>query len=384
MTSITPAASRVGRFARGFRRIESLGGGDDYENGLLLVDSTEIVPAPFASKLNGSLSPGSVGSSRSGRTTMPHRFILVAAVFWSASAFAQRTSLLEDQALEAIVAETSGALALSHFRELLAYSGFAPSKGSEDTAAYIADRARAWGLEDVRIEEFPSDGETFFWSFRSEPWWEGKRGELRLLDAETGESTERLASFGVHRIVLGRFSRSATTETDLVDVGSGVRPEDYAGKDVRGKIVLASGPPGAVHARAVWEHGAQGVVVYRTQDHVERPELIGSAVIEPFLGPNGEPPGFLFSLSYRTGKALSERLRAGEKLRARAEVDAESRAGHYSQVHAVLRGTEPALPEVWIQAHTNHRNTGGGNNLTGLGATLDLARSLSTLVSAGR
>jgi Zn-dependent M28 family amino/carboxypeptidase len=53
-------------------------------------------------------------------------------------------------------------------------------------------------------------------------------------------------------------------------------------------------------------------------------------------------------------------------------------------VQAVLKGTEPELPEVWIQAHTNYRNTGGGNNLTGLGATLDLARSFSSLVSTGK
>ncbi|HEY7700521.1 MAG TPA: hypothetical protein VIE88_18985, partial [Vicinamibacteria bacterium] len=162
------------------------------------------------------------------------------------------------------------------------------------------------------------------------------------------------------------------------------RPKDYQGKDLRGKIALASGPAGAVHARAVWEHGASGVVVYRMADHVERPHLIGSAVIEPFLGPRGEAPAFAFSLSYAVGKALSDRLRAGEMLKVRAEVEAETRAGHYSQVQAIIRGTEPGLPEVWIQAHDNYRNTGGGNNLTGVGATLDLARSLAKLVSDGR
>jgi len=300
------------------------------------------------------------------------------------AASAQHSSLLEDEALEAIIAETSGALALSHGRNLLAYSGFAPSLGSEQIADYLAAKAREFGLEDVRVEEFPSDGQEFFWAFRTEPWWEAKKGELLLLDGDTGETRERLASFDVHRIVLGRFSRSASVAAELVDVGSGVRAEDYQGKDLRGKIALASGPAGAVHARAVWEHGASGALVYRMADHVERPHLIGSAVIEPFLGPKGEPPAFVFSLSYRMGKALSERLRAGETLNVRAEVEAETRAGHYSMVQALLQGTEPGLAEVWVQAHTNYRNTGGGNNLTGLGATLDLARSLSTLVSTGR
>ncbi len=309
--------------------------------------------------------------------------MFLALTLFSTAVSAQHSSLIEDEALEAIISETSGALALSHFRDLLAYSGFAPSLGSEQTADYVAAKAREFGLEDVRIEEFPSDGQKFFWAFRTEPWWEAKKGELLLLD-ETGETEERLASFDVHRIVLGRFSRSASVTAELVDVGSGLRPEDYQGKDLRGRIVLASGPAGPVHARAVWDHGASGVLVYRTADHIERPQLIGSAVIEPYLGPGGEPPAFVFSLSYRMGKTLSERLGAGEALKVRAEVEAETRAGHYSMVQAVLPGTNPELPEVWVQAHTNHRNTGGGNNLTGLGATLDLARSLSTLVSAGR
>jgi hypothetical protein len=312
------------------------------------------------------------------------RSVLIVLTLFAAAASAQHSSLIEDRALEAIISETSGAKALSHFKNLLTYSGFAPSLGSEQTADYIAARARGFGLEDVRIEEFPADGQKFFWAFRTEPWWEAKKGELLLLDPRTGETRERLASFDVHRIVLGRFSRSASIEAELVDVGSGVAPEDYQGRDVKGKVALASGPAGPVHARAVWEYGASGVVVYRMADHVERPHLIGSAVIEPFLGPRGEPPAFLFSLSYRMGQELSDRLRAGETLKVRAEVEAETRAGHYSQVQAVLKGTEPELPEVWVQAHTNYRNTGGGNNLTGLGATLDLARSLATLVSEGR
>jgi len=312
------------------------------------------------------------------------RHVLASLTLFATTAGAQNSSLIPDEVLSAIISETSGALALAHGRNLLSYSGFAPSLGSEQTADYVAGWARAVGLEDVRIEEFPADGQKFFWTFRTEPWWEAKKGELVLLDSKTGESRERLASFGIHRIVLGRFSRSSSLAAELVDVGSGVRPEDYQGKDLRGKIALASGPAGAVHARAVWEHGASGVAVYRMADHVERPHLIGSAVIEPFLGPRGEPPAFLFSLSYSAGKALSDRLRAGETLKVRADVEAETRAGHYSQVHAVLKGTEPELLEVWVQAHTNYRNTGGGNNLTGLGATLDLARSLSKLVSDGR
>ena len=296
----------------------------------------------------------------------------------------QNSTLIDDEALDAIIAETSGELGLKHFERLLEYSGFAPSLGAEQTANDIAERTRMFGLADVRVETFPSDGKRFFWAFRTEPWWEAQKGDLWVLDRETRRSRQRVASFDVHRVHLGRFSTSAELETELVDVGAGTRPEDYEAKSVAGKIVLASGSAGRVHELAVWEHGAAGVVVYRVADHIERPHLIRAAQIVPFVGPRGEQPGFVFSLCYAAGKALSERLSRGETLRVRAQIEAETKVGHYPQVHATILGTEPSLPEVWIQAHTNHRNTGGGNNLTGVGATLDLARTLQKLIDDER
>jgi hypothetical protein len=295
------------------------------------------------------------------------------------AAWAQTSSLIDRDSLEALIAESSGELALEHFTRLLRFSGYAPSLGAEQSAEYLAERAREFGLSDVRIEELPSDGEFFYWAYHSEPWWEGDRGELWLVEPEV----QRIASFDAHRGHLARFSRDADVTAELVDVGEGTKPSDYEGKSIAGKIVLATGPPGLVHRRAVWEQKAAGVVFYRTEDHLSRPDLVGSMEIRPWKGRNGEPPAFVFSLSYRAGRTLADRLETGERLVVRVEVDAETTAGYYPQVHAVIRGTEPGLSEVWIQAHPNHRNSGGGNNLTGVGATIDLARTLASLIREG-
>ena len=293
----------------------------------------------------------------------------------------QDSTLIDREAMDALIAETSGEMGLNHFSHIARnFSGFSPSLGAEQTAEYIADSARRWGLSDVKIEMFPSDGKLYYWAFRSEPWWEGKKAEIWLVEPHT----ERIASFDAYRGHLARFSGSANLTAELIDVGAGTKPSDYEGQSVAGKIVLASGSPGMVHAEAVWEHGAAGVIAYRMGNHISQPDLIGGVQIAPREGPNGEPPGFVISVSYRSGKGLSNRLAAGERLVVRAEVEAETKAGHYPQVHAVVKGLEPELPEVWIQAHTNYRNGGGGNNLTGVGTTLDLARSLATLVDQGR
>lgn len=292
----------------------------------------------------------------------------------------QESTLIDVEFLDALIAETSGEQGLNHFSYIVSnFSGFAPSLGAEQTADYIADRTEHWGLSDVKIERFPSDGQLYFWAFRTEPWWEAKKAEISLVEP----NKERIASFDNYRGHLGRFSRSANLTVELVDVGAGLTPGDYEGKSVEGKIVLAYGSSEVVHQKAVWEHGAKGVIAYSMANHVSQPDLVTPAQIAPRDGPNGEPPGFVISISYRSGKQLSDRLAAGEKLLIRAEIETETKAGHYPQVHALVKGTEPELPEVWIQAHTNYRNGGGGNNLTGVGATLDLARSLAALIERG-
>ncbi len=293
----------------------------------------------------------------------------------------QSTVLLADGYFRAIRDESSGELPLVDFRAIeTRFTGFSPSKGGDQIADYLAGRLRGYGLSDVRIEGFPADGTRFFWTFLTEPAWEPEAGRLVIVEPQT----QVIADYDVYRVVLGRFSRTADVTADLIDVGAGLTAADYEGKDVRGKIVLASGEPGAAHAAAVWSHGAAGVLWYRTANGLEYPDSISNAAIVPWSGPHGEAPAFSFSASYAEGMELRERLRRGERIRLHATVKATTGPGEYKQVNATIRGSDPSLPEVWIQAHDNYRNTGGGNNLTGVGVTVEIARVLHTLIAAGK
>lgn len=296
------------------------------------------------------------------------------------SATAQTTPLIRPEYLRAIRQEASGELALTHFRHIVGhYSGFTPSRGGDQIAEYLAEQARANGLADVAVEGFPADGRRFFWTFLTEPGWEGESGTLTMLEPRT----DLLADFAINRVVLGRFSSNADLTTDLVDVGSGIAESDYQGKDVQGKIVLASGEAGAAHAAAVWRHGAAGLVWYRAGDAREPLPLVGNPALLPWTGPRGEPPGFAFGIAYSRAAELREMLRHGERVRLHATVRAATGAGEYQQVSAVIPGSDRSLPEVWVNAHDNYRNTGGGNNLTGVGATVEIARVLNTLITRG-
>lgn len=288
--------------------------------------------------------------------------------------------LLSQDAYRLIKENSSGELPFADFRNIVQFSGYAPSPGSDQVAEYLAGRATAMGMKNVQIEKYPADGKSYSWAFRTEPLWEGREAELWVVEPYS----ELLASFASSKTVLARQSRNGDVTAALVDVGEGTRAQDYEGKNVEGFLVLATGGLPAVTRQAVWERKAAGIVYYRTANAVDYPDLFGSLDFVPWYGPRGENAPFAFSLSYRVGDALRARLAAGEKLVLHAHVRADVGAGNYKVVRAEIPGTNPELPAVLVYAHDNSRNTGGANNLTGVGCNLEVARVLSTLIARGK
>jgi aminopeptidase YwaD len=301
--------------------------------------------------------------------------VLLFPIIFGADAVAQE--LLPRDAYRLIKENASGELPFADFRNIVRFSGYAPSPGSDQVAQYLAGRVRGMGMVNVDVEQFFADGKTYSWAFRTEPSWEGHEGELWVEEPHR----ELLASFASNKTVLARQSRDADVTAPLVDVGEGTHPEDYAGKTVEGRLVLATGALPAVTRLALWERKAAGIVYYRTANAIDYPDLVGSLEFAPWYGPHRESPTFAFSLSYRVGSGLRDRLAAGEKLALTAHVRADSGAGNYNVVRAEILGTSPELPAVLLYAHDNSRNTGGANNLTGVGCNLEVARVLTTLIA---
>jgi hypothetical protein len=86
------------------------------------------------------------------------------------------------------------------------------------------------------------------WSVQSARLWQQEPQHLMMADWSTDP------------IRLADYSHGAEVEAALIDVGSGTAEQDYAGKDVRGKIVLADGVLPVVQALAVMKFGAAGIV----------------------------------------------------------------------------------------------------------------------------
>src|SRR5262249_54452902 len=132
----------------------------------------------------------------------------------------------------------------------------------------------------------PADGRIFYGTQRSRPAWDADSAELWEVAGGPSQSGSEdpsgqmpmtrepgaraltvshdtlLASYEAEPVVLAAESERAKRTAELVDVGSGTKEADYAGKAIKGRLVLTSAQPGAVQDLAVGKFGAAGIISY--------------------------------------------------------------------------------------------------------------------------
>ena len=308
--------------------------------------------------------------------------MLVAASFLSPTALlSQELPLLDARLVHLIKQEVSGDLAYEHIRHNTAYHR--PRGGADglmEVARYYERKAKEYGLSDVQLilQDYAI------------PPWNATSAELWL---EVDGRFERLAAMLQTPLRLADYSSAADVTTELVDVGAGVSSDDYAGRQVAGRVVLAHGPLAMVHRQAVLERGAAGIV-WHPSPHSERniayPDQINWTRV-PFAGPDGEPPrGFAFILTLREGTQLRERMAAADRpLRVRAHVDAtfdsaEGEEPWQVMVEAYLRGSEPGLgQDIILTGHMQEEMFSANDDASGTASILEVGRALTRLIEEG-
>jgi hypothetical protein len=303
-------------------------------------------------------------------------------------AYGQKPPLLPEPVVAALAQETSGETAKRNLEYLARHHRMRGSRGFRAAAEHIAGQLRAYGLSDVRIEQFPADGKTMYGTQKARPAWDAEFAELwELRETASGwVPNVRLASWDAMPITLAQDSESADVTAEMVDVGSGTSERDYAGKDVRGKIVLASAQPGAVAQLAVERFGAAGIVSYAQNQPTawsgDNDNLVRWGHLETF----SDKPTFAFMVSLKHARALRERLARGEKIQLRAVVRAGRHPGFYDVVTATIPGADPRLgeEEIAFSCHLDHQRPGSNDNASGCVAILEVARTLSKLIAEGR
>ena len=291
--------------------------------------------------------------------------------------------LLPEASVAALGDELSGETAKRNLEGLARLHRQRGSRGFHSAAELVAERARAYGLSDVQILQFPADGKINYGTQRARQAWDATEGELT--EIRDGKSA-KIASYAAEPVVLAEDSESADVTADLIDVGEGTQEGEYAGKDVKGKIVLASAQPEAVQDIAVGKFGAAGIVSYaqnqRTAWSGENDNLIRWGHLETF-SPNKT---FAFMVSLKTARLLKERLRLKESIHLHAAVEAGQHPGFYEVVTATIPGSDSELKgqEIAFSCHLDHQRPGANDNASGCVTILEVARTLQKLIGAGR
>jgi hypothetical protein len=304
-------------------------------------------------------------------------FVLLIVVMASPSARAQERedrTLLTWEQMRAIISEVSGERPLQYVLEMVPYPRVRPV--AEYSAHFresevMARLAREFGFSNVEIEVFPQQGQG--WQATQAELWIVKPDQMKLID------------FRDVAVAIASGSQSGDVTAELVDVGVGGRPEDYAGKDLKGKIVLGATSSGTLQRLAVFERGAVGVISYNPIHPEADIDQIGSQSVSG-AAPDGQSAGFGWSVSPRMGRALASRLARGETLTLRSIVKAEAVPGKMETVHAVIPGDGSSDQEVAVSGHLyeGYLKQGANDDASGCAMTLEMGRALIRLVADGK
>ena len=293
-----------------------------------------------------------------------------------------------EQVLQLVAGELSGENALRFSGRLTHFDRTAGAQGYNDAVACVEDLLRDCGVHDIKRHRVPLVAGTKYWH-----WEMGQKcyqDEARLELVEPWP--ELLLNSHSTPICIARGSQPtapAGEEAELVDVGPGDAPEHYEGTDVAGKAVLALGDPDKVARLAIHERGALGVLnavllmqapPLRTREKF--PDLIQWQALSKENRYPETARGWGFALSYTMYLRLKQLLARGT-VTVRAVVNGGWRDSNFDNLVATVPGRE-AGRQIWFVAHLCHVAPGAGDNASGCGLLIEIARTLTALIESGR
>ncbi|HJQ98695.1 MAG TPA: DUF4910 domain-containing protein [Candidatus Polarisedimenticolaceae bacterium] len=308
---------------------------------------------------------------------------MLATLIVSAIAVAAPPHLLPQPLFDAIAAEYSGEAAQEHTRRIVQYHRIQGSPMMAEVASdVVLAKLKALGIE-ASIEQFDSDGKTRYQTWISPMGWDIRAGEL-WVEAVAGRKEfvpYRICRYADVPMCVSTYSKGGTWSGELIDVGRGTSAKDYEGKNVAGKVVLASGYAGDVVRQAVLKFGATGTVIYPDPlDRPDHPEMVRYNGLWTRAGEIEKTRGS-FQISANEIARLRGLMAQGA-VRVRGTIDATLGPGKLTVVHAYLRGSETPEREVLVTAHLDHPKWSANDNASGSGAMLEVARTVQSLVAA--
>jgi aminopeptidase YwaD len=246
---------------------------------------------------------------------------------------------------------------IDHIRDRLVAAGF--------TAATTAAPAT------VRVDEFPNTGRG----------WDYRVGTLQFDD-----ESEPLLSRERDRVSLAINSFSTQPRgltAPLVDVGAG---SDYAGKEIKGAVILGDAPLGRLWQEAVKRRGAAGVISTDIADYIRPADPSAMSNEQKDVLQWGSVPydaaakAFGFKSSWRASDRMRARLKHGA-VNVRVTIDSTFYEGPTRTLVAEIPGRTRPAERIVMVAHV--QEPGANDDGSGCGTLYGLARALVTAIKSG-
>jgi len=291
-------------------------------------------------------------------------------------------NLLSDNLRDLLHESLSGERAKDHVIQITRHNRIQGSRGYRNSAQYVLQQLRRSGFSDRNaiVESYPSDGKIHYQTWQSPSGWDLDYAELRMLEP----FEEKIVSYPEIGMSLITYSNPGDVTAEVVWVGTGTNDEDYIGKDVKDKFVLATGYGGSVHRLAVLKYGAKAVVCYLDDDRArEYPDMLQYTGMWP-RPDEVDKITFGFNLTNRQGEKLKKFLENGEKVVLKGVATGTGLEPYFMDVVvATIPGSHGSGEELVFSAHLDHPKESANDNASGSAALLDIAQTIHKLVANG-
>lgn len=289
-----------------------------------------------------------------------------------------------------------GERAYTDVKEVSNFHRIQASTGYRAAAQHVCNTLQSQGFN-TTIRSYPFDGKRWYWSCKSFLEWDCKGGWCDLVLPEK----HRIADFRANNISVIQKSWPcdySDTPLDLVMLDKGPDESNYEGLDLKGKMIFIHGDFNPYLEWAIQKRGAVGIVTdfMRTVPGVrERYDLLDIKNYVSFWWKDTEtqPHTFGYVLSPREGDQLAEICR-----KMAAEHAADPSKPQYPQVTCKMDSSlypgavevvDTLLPgesdeEILIVSHLCHPRASANDNASGIGASMEVLRTLKELTESGK
>jgi aminopeptidase YwaD len=315
-------------------------------------------------------------------------FAILFVLIFSQYTYSQQVPLGQENLVALLNEELSGESAKRNVEYISRLHRMRGSEGYNEATAFIQTKLEEYQLESIELIKIPTDGKTMYGTQKSRLAWDVEFAELWEVKNKNGNwiHKTKVADWQSVPLVVAQDSESGEVTAALVDIGAGISENEYANKEIQGKLVLTSSQPENVVPLAIEKYGAVGIISY-AQNQVtawwkENENLIRWGHLDTFA----KTKTFAFMVSLKQARAYQQRLENKEVITFHAEVIAGKHLGNYEILTAVIEGSDPILKneEIAFTCHLDHPRPGANDNASGCMAILEVARTLKKLIDENK